>query len=189
MSKHVSCSDTAKLIRQALREAFKGIKVTVRSSTYSGGASINIGWTDGPNTAQVEAVAKRFSGAYFDGQQDYKGCTFAMLDGQVVRFGADFVFCNRSHSADLVGKACASVARRFGMAFVPTAADFKAGRLHEIYPGESSWGCTVGQLVREVLAKRSDRLSVGHSKTAARVIYLGNDGHSEIAALSEEVAA
>lgn len=189
MSKYLSCADTAKLIRQALKEAFKGIKFKVRSSSYSGGASINIGWTDGPNAAQVEAVAKRFSGAYFDGQQDYKGCTFALLDGQVVRFGADFVFCNRTHSAELIGKACASVARRFGMAFVPTAADFKAGRLHEIYASESTWGRTVGQLVREDLAKRSDRLSVGHSKTAARVIYLGNDGHSEIAALSEEVAA
>lgn len=189
MSKHVSCADTAKLIRQALKESFKGIKFTVRSSIYSGGASINIGWTDGPNAAQVEAVAKRFSGAYFDGQQDYKGCTFALLDGQVVRFGADFVFCNRTHSAELICKACASVARRFGMAFVPTAADFKAGRLHEIYASESTWGRTVGQLVREDLAKRSDRLSVGHSKTAARVIYLGNDGHNEVAALAEEVAA
>jgi hypothetical protein len=189
MSKHLSCADTAKLIRQALKEAFAGVKFTVRSSTYSGGASINIGWTDGPNAAQVEAVAKRFSGAYFDGQQDYKGCTFAMLDGQVVRFGADFVFCNRTHSADQIGKACASVARRFGMAFVPTAFDFKTGRLHEIYPGASSWGTSVGQLVREVLAKRSDRLSVGHSKTAARVIYLGNDGHSKVAALAEEAVA
>lgn len=189
MSKYLSCADTAKLIRQALKEAFKGIKFTVRSSTYSGGASINIGWTDGPNAAQVEAVAKRFSGAYFDGQQDYKGCTFALLDGQVVRFGADFVFCNRTHSAELIGKACASVARRFGMAFVPTAADFKAGRLHEIYASELAWGRTVGQLVREDLAKRSDRLSVGHSKTAARVIYLGNDGHSEVAALAGEAVA
>lgn len=189
MSKHVTCSETAKLIRQALKEAFKGVKFTVRSSSYSSGASINIGWTDGPNAAQVEAVAKRFSGAYFDGQQDYKGCTFALLDGQVVRFGADFVFCNRAHSAELIGKACASVARRFGMAFVPTAADFKAGRLHEIYTSESTWGRTVSQLVREDLAKRSDRLSVSHSKTAARVIYLGNDGHSEVAALAgEEVA-
>lgn len=189
MSKHVTCSETAKLIRQALKEAFKGVKFTVRSSTYSGGASINIGWTDGPNAAQVEAVAKRFSGAYFDGQQDYKGCTFALLDGQVVRFGADFVFCNRTHSAELIGKACASVARRFGMAFVPTAADFKAGRLHEIYTSESTWGRTVSQLVREDFAKRSDRLSVGHSKTAARVIYLGNDGHSEVAALAGEAVA
>ena len=81
------------------------------------------------------------------------------------------------------------MARRFGMAFVPTAADFKAGRLHEIYASESTWGRTVGQLVREDLTKRSDRLAVGHSKTAARAIYLGNDGHSEVAALAHEVAA
>lgn len=188
MSKSISCADTAKLIRQALKEAFKGVKFSVRSSIYSGGASIYVGWTDGPNSAQVEAVAKVFSGAYFDGMQDLKGATYALLDGQVVQFGADFVFCDRKHSPALVGKACASVARYYGLKEIPAAEDYLQGRLYGMRPlGDA--GHDLAQLVRMTLAKRSDRLAVTHSKTAGRVIYLGNDGHSKTAALSAGAAA
>lgn len=34
-----SCAETAKLLRQALKESFPGVKFSVRSSTYAGGAS------------------------------------------------------------------------------------------------------------------------------------------------------
>ena len=61
---YISCADTAKLVRQALKESFPGIKFGVRSSTYSGGASIYIRWTDGPNAAMVESIAGKFSGSY-----------------------------------------------------------------------------------------------------------------------------
>lgn len=188
MSKSISCADTAKLIRQALKEAFPGVKFSVRSSTYSGGASIYVNWTDGPNVAQVEAVSKTFSGAYFDGMQDLKGSTYALLDGEVVRFGADFIFSNRTHSPALVAKACASVARLYGMATVPCDQDFMQGRLHGVRINDG-WGYDVAQLVHQNLSKRSDRLAVRKSKTAARVIYLGNDGHSDHGALQVEVAA
>lgn len=188
MSKSISCADTAKLIRQALKEAFKGVKFSVRSSTYSGGASIYVNWTDGPNVAQVEAVSKTFTGAYFDGMQDLKGSTYALMDGEVIRFGADFVFSSRTHSPALVAKACASVARMYGLSEVPSAEDFLRGRLHGVRLNDG-WGYDVAQLVHQNLAKRSDRLAVAKSKTAARVIYLGNDGHSDKGALAAEVAA
>lgn len=43
---YISCADTAKLIRQAIKEAFPGVKFSVRSSVYSGGASITVEWLD-----------------------------------------------------------------------------------------------------------------------------------------------
>ena len=58
MTKYFTCAETAKLIRQSLKEAFTGVKFSVRSSTYSGGASISVSWTDGPNAAQVESITK-----------------------------------------------------------------------------------------------------------------------------------
>lgn len=41
-TKYLSCAETAKLIRQALKEAFPDMKFGVRSKTYSGGASIDV---------------------------------------------------------------------------------------------------------------------------------------------------
>jgi len=70
MSKYFSCAETAKLVRQSLKEAYAGVKLSVRSSTYSGGASIDVSWIDGPNAAQVESITKGFRAAYFDGSID-----------------------------------------------------------------------------------------------------------------------
>lgn len=188
MAKYISCADTAKLIRQALKESFPGIKFGVTSKTYSGGASINVRWTDGPNKAQVEAVAGVFSGAYFDGSIDLKGSTYAMVDGVQVRFGADFIFCNREASSTLVAKAIAAVARRYGIKDAPSAEDWKMGRCNGVYLGTARQGYDLRDLIWQQLAKMSDRLGVAKSKTAGKVIYLGNDGYSQSGALQAEAA-
>lgn len=190
VAKYLSCADTAKMVRQALKEAFPGVKFSVRSDTYSGGASINVRWIDGPNSAQVEAVAKTFQGAYFDGSQDYQGNTYAMLDGQVVNFGADFIFCNRDYSDAFVEAAIGAVLRRYAGNLKdvqrPTAEDWKAGRCCYV-PVFGNYD--LRDLIWQQLAKRSDRLKVEQSKTAGRVIYLGNDGYSDIGALNAEALA
>lgn len=71
-TRYLSAAETAKLVRQALKREFPGVKFSVRSDTYSGGASIDVRWTDGPRTKRVEAVAKQYSGANFDGMIDMK---------------------------------------------------------------------------------------------------------------------
>ena len=96
--KYLSVVETAKLVRQALKEAFPGFRFSVRSSSYSGGASINIRWTDGPRQTDVDAVVNTFAGATFDGQTDYKGCRVHTMDGRTVSFGADFIFTDREYS-------------------------------------------------------------------------------------------
>lgn len=189
MSKYLSCSQTAGYVRQALKEAFPGIKFSVRSSTYAGGSSVAVRWTDGPNQAQVQTVAKIFSGSYFDSMQDLKGSTYAYFQGEVVRFGADFVFCHRDYSPALIAKACAYVGNLYGMAQVPTVEDYQNGRLYGTYPHDDNRCRSIAHLIGETLAKRSDRLSVAPSKTASKVVYLGNDGHSDMGALRDEVAA
>ncbi|WP_338423309.1 LPD29 domain-containing protein, partial [Xylella fastidiosa] len=47
-TKYLTCAETAKLVRKALKESFPDIKFSVKSSNYSGGASIRVSWIDGP---------------------------------------------------------------------------------------------------------------------------------------------
>ena len=69
---YLSCAETAKLVRGALKENFPSQKFSVRSSTYSMGASIDVSWTDGVGHDAVNKVIKQFEGAGFDGMVDYK---------------------------------------------------------------------------------------------------------------------
>jgi hypothetical protein len=69
-STYLSCAETAKLVRSALKKAFPTTKFSVKSSTYSGGASIDVKWRDGPAAVSVEAVTRRYSGGDFDGSID-----------------------------------------------------------------------------------------------------------------------
>lgn len=124
----ISCADTAKLVRQALKRAFPAVKFSVRSDSYAGGASIRVRWEDGPTSVQVDAVTGVFAGADFDGMVDLKvsvqrwlhpngAVTLAHREGtngsfveltgdpvgptaRLVRFGADFVLTCRDISDD-----------------------------------------------------------------------------------------
>ena len=180
MTKLISCAETAKMIRMALKEAFPGIKFSVRTSTYSGGASISLCWTDGPNVAQVEAVTNIFKGAYFDGSIDYQGNRFAMLDGVRVSFGSDYIHTKRQHSRAACERTLARVGRRFGASAIQDAR----------ISGSDEYGYSISardydyqRVFNSELYKHSDRLRVAASKTAGKIVYLGNDGYSDVAAL------
>ena len=69
---YLSCAETAKLVRKELKKNFPSQKFSVRSSVYSGGASIDVSWTDGVQSDEVNKVIKQFEGAGFDGMIDLK---------------------------------------------------------------------------------------------------------------------
>ena len=46
-----SLTETAKILRKCLKEAFPGVKFSVRGTR---GGSIRVGWTDGPLSTAVE---------------------------------------------------------------------------------------------------------------------------------------
>jgi hypothetical protein len=68
----VRVAETAKLVRADLKREFPGVKFSVRSDSYSGGASIRVRWTDGPTAPAVDRVVKRYEGSRFDGMTDLK---------------------------------------------------------------------------------------------------------------------
>ena len=117
---YVSVADTAKEIRAAFKVAFPGIKFTVKSHSYSGGASIRVGWTDGPAVVQVNAVVARFEGAKFDGMQDLKTYVRQPVltpDGFAeVHYGADYIFTERALSMETKMTLAMRIAMKFGIA-------------------------------------------------------------------------
>lgn len=116
MTKYISVTETAKLIRQALKENFSGIKFSVRSSSYAGGASIDVSWTDGPCVVSVDAVVKMFEGASFDGMTDSTTYHTGDLNGEKVHFGSDYVMTHRKYSRVFVEAIVAQFCKHFGLA-------------------------------------------------------------------------
>ena len=127
-ARYLTVTETATLIRATLKKQRPDSKFSVRSKSYSGGASINISWTDGARTKDIESIVKGFEGASFDGMNDLQShCDCWLLpDGsaqlayrpesyggskpgfvsdaphpnaELVSFGAHYVFCNR-HISD-----------------------------------------------------------------------------------------
>lgn len=182
MAIYMSTADTAKMVRTALKEAFQGVKFSVRSRIYAGGSSIDIYWVDGPNSAMVDAVSDTFSGAYFDGMIDYKGNTKAMIDGQVVQFGADFIFTHRKCTLAFMQAAKAAAVRKYGALVAGVAVLESADG--SAYFDSSDYDSR--RLACEVAHKRTAYLCPRRSKTAGKVIYLGNDGYSQCGALQGE---
>lgn len=177
-NEYLSAAETAKLIRTALKEAFAGVKFSVRSDNYSMGASVRVNWVDGPNTAQVEAVAKRFQGASFDGSDDSMHYHTAQLDGRAVRFAADFVFCNREFSEIAIERAIRTLRAKQALGAITdgaaldmslaTVASFKNGSLWNVHT-TGHMGDSLQGLINEVLHKQSDRATAADSATMARL--------------------
>lgn len=86
-ARYVSLAETNKILRAHLKRAFPGTKFGVRGSSYSGGSSTDITWTDGPTRAQVEAVTDAYSSRGFDGMIDmaYSKTSWLLPTGEIVR--------------------------------------------------------------------------------------------------------
>lgn len=98
----LSTAETAKLVRAAVKAAFPGVTFSVRSRVYSGGASIDVDWTDGPTSKMVDPIIKRF-----------ERHTNSTLDGQRVHFGADHIMSKRDNSAALLRECAAIIAKQY----------------------------------------------------------------------------
>jgi hypothetical protein len=126
--RYMSCAETAKLVRAALKERHPGVKFSVRSDTYSNGASIRVRWTDGPTAEEVRSTTQLYTGATFDGMIDLKSYHSSILvdeagDPELVSFGADFIFETRDLSDELKAKITAEYERQWGRPYDPNYHD------------------------------------------------------------------
>lgn len=185
-TQYLTAADTAKLVRKALKEAFPDMKFSVRSHTYSGGASLTVAWTDGPNIKQVEAVTCRFQGSYFDGQIDYKGSIYHLVGGVPVSFGADSIHCRRSFSDAAIEQGIDRIFRKYPLNFreagiaKPTIEEFRSGRLWatSIPFLSSHCGDSLQGEINAAINHHSDRLRGKESPTAQSVFVTHDDGYS-----------
>lgn len=104
--KWLTCADTAKLVREVLKEQFPGTKFSVRSKTYAGGASIDISYVDGPRSREVEAACDHLRSSDFNAMIDLKESRGGTLfvDGdefEQVHYGADYISAHREFSAEV----------------------------------------------------------------------------------------
>lgn len=124
MAKHINLTDTSKLIKAALKVAYPKTKFSVRSESYSGGSSINVRWTDGPLSRDVDSILDLFAGAGFDGMQDLKYLLPPVaFRGELVEFGVDFVHGQRRISVDLVRRGAQEVHEKTGLPLLEVLED------------------------------------------------------------------
>jgi hypothetical protein len=185
-ARYFSRADTAVLIFQSLAECFKGVPFSVRIQTQSGGAAFYVSWTDGPNAAQVEAVASRVRQVYFDGSNDDPTARDLRMDAYKASFCVDHILTVRDHSDAAVQSAIDRIYRRYENLFAgnglikPTIEKFRSGELSRIHLTEllSDTASTVQAMLHEALAKQSDRLKVTCGKPALRAFVTLSGGYA-----------
>ena len=184
--KYISVVDTAKLVRASLKESFAGVKFSVKSSSYAGGASISIYYFDGPTSDQVKKVISNFEGSYFDGMQDYKGQNYANLNGEEVKFGADFIFVNRKLSSSFLTGVSVDVCNEYG--FDNAVSIFVSNYDNAAYVSdvlENADSLKRGYMpsdIKRIIQCKTDEVSLcptQPSKTVASVYSMGDDGYGQ----------
>lgn len=65
-----TAAQTAKAIKQELKQLFPTVKFSVKSSTYSGGSSVDVDWEDGPTITQVLFVLDKYEYGKFNSMED-----------------------------------------------------------------------------------------------------------------------
>ena len=125
---YLTVAEVAKLVRRSLKEAFPGVKFSVRSKSYADGSSIHVKWIDGPSEPAVKEVVERFEGGYFDGMTDYKGSYIHELNGKRIDFLCDFIFTERHYSDEVYGTVLKEIWKGYrGDAEPPSVEDVKIG--------------------------------------------------------------
>lgn len=81
-ARYLTPAETAKMIRQELKEAFQTTKFSVRMAR---GDSVTMTWTDGPTVARVKEIADKYDGKGFDGMIDLAYYIDGwMLNGKII---------------------------------------------------------------------------------------------------------
>lgn len=102
----------SKNIKIELALAFPGIKFSIKTRRFSGGDAIDVSWTDGPTSKQVDEIIDRYSAGSFDGMQDlYEYSRNAWTDA----FGdGKYVHSRREMSDAAIGRAIRLLRSKFG---------------------------------------------------------------------------
>lgn len=118
----------ARNIRTELKRAFPKTKFSVRSESFSMGNAIDISWTDGPTTKQVEAITNKYESGTFDGMTDcynYEPSAWKNVFGE-----SKYVHASRSFSEKLFNKVVLNLVDEYGIKDLPEWEEYKNGHAY-----------------------------------------------------------
>jgi len=146
----------AKNIRVELAKAFPGVKFSVKGRSFSGGDDINVSWTDGPTSKQVDAIIDKYSAGSFDGSDDsYTYSHSAWIEA----FGdAKYIMSTRHYSDALVDKAIKIIGAEYGNAEAPTVEQYNNGQANGSPLGNAegnyhwNWQSLINRTAQEIAA-------------------------------------
>lgn len=136
---------TAQLIREALKKAFPTVKFSVTSSTFANGSSVDVAYTDGPSSHQIEQVYAPFISGHFNGQEDmyeyHREPTAINEAGRLARvsYGAKYISDRRSYST-AYGFFLNELDLRQAPALAEQCAAFEKWHSAQRYHMQTSWG-------------------------------------------------
>lgn len=104
-TEYLPVTEVAKHVRKVLKDRFPDTKFSVRSKKYSGGASINVGWTDGPAEKVVQRLVRPFQSFSHVDQTDLAHHNKIEIDGEEFYSGANYINARRNLSAEHTRKA------------------------------------------------------------------------------------
>lgn len=148
----------AKNIRAELKRAFPGVAFKVNTSKYSGGNSVRVSWIDGPTSKQVEKIADKYAGGYFDGMTDSYNDTRSPWTEVFGR--AKYVFCERSYSDSAVLSIARLVRNRLGGIEETQEQIAEMWKRGELWRVQQSGGCDVQWEMSVQMSKRTYCLGV-----------------------------
>lgn len=100
----------AQQIRAILKDKYPNVRFTVRSSSFSMGDNINVGWTDGPTREKVDSLICQYQYGHFNGMDDLYENTNSRDDIPQTKY----LFCNRSMSNEVYRELVAFVNDKWG---------------------------------------------------------------------------
>ncbi|MGJ9414420.1 LPD29 domain-containing protein [Aeromicrobium sp. CF4.19] len=98
--------ETATALRKALREAFPGVRFSVRMARGSAYGWLGVAYVDGPTWEAVRAITNGFQSSYFDGMDDgyhqIEPTLYSRPDGSLyeIRWGCRGVNVTRDYSPE-----------------------------------------------------------------------------------------
>ena len=115
-------------IRRELKQAFAGIKFSVKSDRNS----VDIYWTDGVSREDVNQITSKYKDGSFNGHEDYfehKDSPFTSVFG-----GANYISYHRDYSDALVTKICEQFGKEWS--YQPTLEQYRRGCIDFKYDRE-----------------------------------------------------
>ena len=102
---YTSPSAVAKLVSKELKQAFPGVKFSVKTRRYS---AVDINYVDGPTFSDVSEIANKYEWGSFDGMQD-----MYVADKNKSGPSVQYVFVTRDYSDEKIKMASDAIRNRF----------------------------------------------------------------------------